>query len=135
SREQFIQSGLQGFSRFLHLFDGEILAVLMFEFCNRSLNLINLFPQLALLAFRRKRDFFKLTVTDNDCIIVTGGNSRTEFLAVCRFKILFGCYQKFGTGIQMKKLIRPLQGQMRSEERRVGNESRARWSREREVKR
>ena len=44
SREQFIQSGLQGFSRFLHLFDGEILAVLIFEFCNRSLNLINLFP-------------------------------------------------------------------------------------------
>ena len=28
----------------LHLFDGEILAVLIFEFCNRSLNLINLFP-------------------------------------------------------------------------------------------
>ena len=44
SREKFIQSGLQGFSRFLHLFDGEILAVLIFEFCNRSLNLINLFP-------------------------------------------------------------------------------------------
>ena len=112
SREKFIQSGLQGFSRFLHLFDGEILAVLIFEFCNRSLNLINLFTQLALLTFRRKRDFFKLTVTDNDCIIVTGGNSRTEFLAVCRFKILFGCHQKFGTGIQMKKFICPLQGQM-----------------------
>lgn len=34
-------------------------------------------------------DFFKLGVADDDRVIVPGSDTRTEFLAVARFKIFF----------------------------------------------
>ena len=106
--KELFQSGFQRFSGFLHLLDCEILSTLIFQFFNRPFNLINLFPQLAFLPFCGQGNTFKLTVTDNNCIVIAGGNSGTEFLAVGCFKIFLCGNQQLCTGVQVQKLIRPL---------------------------
>ena len=53
-------------------------------------------------------DFFKLAVSDDDGIIIAGGNAGTEFFAVSGFKILFGRDKDVRGGIEPQKFRRPL---------------------------
>ena len=47
-------------------------------------------------------------MADDDRIVVTRGNSRAELLAVLCFKVLLGCDEDIGRGIQLEVLARPL---------------------------
>ena len=61
-------------------------------------------------------DFLKLRVADDNGVIVAGGDPRTEFLAVLRFKILFCRHKDIRGGIELKPFRRPLFGDV------VGND-------------
>ena len=58
------------------------------------------------------RDFFKLAVSDDDGIIIAGGDTGTEFFTVSGFKILFGRDEDVRGGIKPQKFRRPLFCQM-----------------------
>ena len=51
-------------------------------------------------------------MTDDDGIVVAGGYTGAELLPVGGFKILLVGHQQFGAGIEMQKLLRPLEGQV-----------------------
>ena len=53
-------------------------------------------------------DFFKLGVADDDRVIVPGSDTRTEFLAVARFKIFFCCDQNPCGRIETQEFRSPL---------------------------
>ena len=60
----------------------------------------------------QNRDFFKLTVPDNDRIVVARSNAPAEFLAVARFKILLGRNKDIGARIEPQILRSPLTDKM-----------------------
>ena len=72
-----------------HLFNGKTFVILCFYFTKSFFDLINLLYDCIFLSFIGKRYFFKLAMSDNNCILISGSNSGTEFLPVCRFKIFF----------------------------------------------
>ena len=53
-----------------------------------------------------------MRVSDNDGIIVAGGDPGAELLAVVLLKVLFGCHQDIGRRVQPQKLRSPLLGQV-----------------------
>ena len=61
-----------------------------------------------LLPLLGDRDFFKLAVSDDDSIIITGGDTGAEFLAVSGLKVLFGCDKDVCGGIKPQKFRCPL---------------------------
>ena len=109
---QLFQLSLQGLSGSLHLLDGEILCPVPLGLGNAYHNLVDLLLQDRFLPFHGHRDLLKLAVTNDDGIIVTGGNSAAELLTVLCFKVLFGCHKDVGRGIQLQKLGCPLFCQM-----------------------
>ena len=54
----------------------------------------------------------KLTVPDDDGIVIAGGDAGTEFFAVRRLKVLAPCHQQLGIGVEVQKLRCPLLRQM-----------------------
>ena len=76
------------------------------------LNIIKLLFQLLPLAFYAHRDFFKLRMPDNDCVIVACGNPAAELLAVSCFKILLCCHKYICTRIEPQILGSPLTDKM-----------------------
>ena len=88
---EFFQSCHKGFSGLFHLLNGVTLPVICFRLLYGKLNLINLSFDNAYLSFLRQRDFFKLAMPDNDSIIISGGDSGTEFLPVGWLKIFLRC--------------------------------------------
>ena len=75
---------------------------------NTSFYIKELFFQLHFLAFHAHRDFFKLTVSDDDRIIIACSNASAELLAVARFKILFGRDKDIGARIEPQIFGSPL---------------------------
>ena len=65
-----------------------------------------------LLPFSGDRDTLKLAVADDNGVIVAGGNTGAEFLAVSRLKVLFGDGKNIGRGVQTQELRRPLLNQV-----------------------
>ena len=51
-------------------------------------------------------------MTDDNSVVITGGNSSAEFLAVLGFKVLFARHKNIGGWIKLKILRRPLLGQV-----------------------
>ena len=70
-----------------------------------------------LLSLGGHGNFLKLAVSDDNGVIVAGGDPCTEFLAVLRFKILFGRHKDIGRGIELEPFSRPLLGNV------VGNDN------------
>ena len=67
---EFIQSRLQSFPGLFHLFDGETFAILGFHLSNGVFDFINLGSQNPLLPFCGHRNFLKLGMPDDDCIVI-----------------------------------------------------------------
>ena len=105
---QFFQLGFQRFAGLFHLFDGEILACVGFQFVDGGKRFINLFLNDTFLPLKGQRDALKLAMPDDDGIVVAGGDAGTEFFAVGSFKVLAPCHQKFGVGVEVQKLRSPL---------------------------
>ena len=97
---QFFQLGLQRFSGLFHLLDGEILACVDFQLVDGGKRFINLLLNDTLLPLKGQRDSFKLRMTDDNGIVIAGGDAGAELFAVGRFKILFPRYQQLCIGVQ-----------------------------------
>ena len=100
------QSGFQRFSGTLHLFNGIILRMIPLSFPNAVQNTVNLPPQDGLLPLAGHGDFLKLRVSDDDGIIIAGGNPGAELLPVLGFKILFGGNQNIGGWVELEPFRR-----------------------------
>ena len=97
---QFLKPCLQRLPWFFHLLDGISFPIVGFCLLNGKFNLINLAFYNGNLSFLWKRDFLKLRMTDNNRIIIPGGNSGTEFLPVGRLKIFLCSCKYIRSGIQ-----------------------------------
>ena len=86
-----------------HLLYGETLSPVGFQFPNACGDFFNLVLQQRLLPFLADGDFFKLAVSDDNRIIIAGGNSGAEFLPVFGFKVLLLRNKNIGGGIQPQK--------------------------------
>ena len=68
--------------------------------CNDTYGRIRMYQALLLknrlLALGAHGNFFKLTVPDNDCVIITGGNSAAKLFSVLGFKVLLCSHQDIG---------------------------------------
>ena len=100
------QSGFQRFSGTLHLFNGIILRMVPLGFPNAIQNAVDLPPQDGLLPLAGHGDFLKLRVSDDDGIIIAGGNPGAELLPVLGFKILFGGNQNIGGWVELEPFRR-----------------------------
>ena len=111
-RLQLFQPGLQGFLGPFQLFHRKAFPAAGLHLGDALGDFPYLFPQKPLLAFLADGDFLKLRVSDNDGIIVAGGDPGAELLAVVLLKVLFGCHQDIGRRVQPQKLRSPLLGQV-----------------------
>ena len=71
-------------------------------------NAVNLPLQNSLLPFPGHRNLFKLGMSNDDGIIIAGGNPGAELLPVFGFKVFLGCHQNIGRGIQLEPFRGPL---------------------------
>ena len=78
---------LQRFPGALHLLDRVAFRLLRLGLLNAEQNLLDLALQNGLLALYAHGDFLKLAVTDDDGVIVPGGNAAAKLLSVLGFKI------------------------------------------------
>ena len=85
---QLGQPILQRFPCPLHLLDGIVLRMVPLGFPDAIQDAVDLPPQDGFLSLFGHGDLLKLTVTNDNGIIITGGDSATELLAVFGFKIL-----------------------------------------------
>ena len=91
-----------------HLLNRVTLRIFGFCLCNTIQNLIKLILQYGFLPFCRHRYFFKLTMTDNDRIIITRCDTTAEFLAVFHLKIFLCCNKDICRRIKLQKFACPL---------------------------
>ena len=70
------------------------------ELLNARFDLVDLLLKQTLLTLLADGDLLKLRVSDNNGVIVAGGDAGTELLAVFGFKVLFGGDQQVGRGIE-----------------------------------
>ena len=67
-----------------------------FSFPDTVQDAIDLPPQNSFLPLLGHGDLFKLAVTNDNGIIITGGDSAAELLSVLGFKVLLGGNQNIG---------------------------------------
>lgn len=99
---KFLQSRLQSFPGLFHLFDGETFAILGFHLSNGVFDFINLDSQNPLLPFCGHRNFLKLGMPDDDCIVITSSNSCAELLSAGSFKVLLLATSNFALGYRRR---------------------------------
>ena len=100
---ELFQPGFQALLRAFQRFDGKPLCSACFEFFQTFFNFFNLFLQKLFLPLLRHGQLLKLTVPDNDGVVVAGGDSAAELLAVLWFEVFLGCGEDICRGIQAKK--------------------------------
>ena len=116
---QLVQLGFQRFAGALHLLNRKILSGIGFQLVDSQERFRNLILNNTLLPLKRKRDALKLRMTDDNGIVIAGGDAGAELFAVRRFKILAPCHKQFCVRVQMQKLRCPLLRQM------IGNHEQA----------
>ena len=99
---------MQALLGFLHLFDGEVLGFFSLGIGNPHHDLVDLLFQNGPLALHAHRDLLELAMADDNGIVVAGGDSATEFLAVLGLKILAGSDKDVRCRIKLQKLSGPL---------------------------
>ena len=97
---QLFQFLFQRLAQLFQLLYCEMLTNLCFRFFDGLLDFIHLFLNQTFLSFCGQGYFFKLTMPDDNRIVVTGRNSRTEFFAITGFKIFFAGNQQLCIGVQ-----------------------------------
>ena len=107
-RRQFLQLYFQIFLRFFHLLDGVTLSAVLLRVGNGGNGFVNLILNDGLLPLRREGNLLKLGVSDNYRVIVAGGDTGAEFLAVGWLKVFLGSHQHLRAGIQTQKIAAPL---------------------------
>ena len=97
---QLFQFLFQRLAQLFQLLYREMLTSLRFCFFDGLLDFIHLFLNQTLLSFCGQGYLFKLAVSDDNCVVVAGRNSRTEFFAITGFKIFFAGDQQLCIGVQ-----------------------------------
>ena len=110
--EQVFQPRLQRLFRAFQLLDGEPFPAAGLHLGDTLGDFPNLLMQQPLLAFLADGDFLELGVTHDDGVVVAGGNTGTELLAVVLLEVLFGCHQDVRGRVQTQELRSPLFGQV-----------------------
>ena len=108
---QFFQAGLQLALGPFQLLDGEAFAAAL-QFLDALGDLPNLLLQQPFLPFRADGDFLKLAVSDDNRVIVAGGDAGAEFFSFPGLEILLGSDKDIGGGIEAQKLGGGLLSQM-----------------------
>lgn len=109
---QLVQLRLDAFLGLLHLLNGESVPTVSPQIRNAVHDLVQLLLQKCLLPLDGNRNFLKLAVTDDDGIVIAGGNSGTEAFSILRLKILAGRHKNVGGGIELQEFACPLLCQM-----------------------
>ena len=109
---ELFQSLLNAFPAALQLLHGKIVAVVALQFPNAVQDLLLLLLQNELLPLLGHGNLFKLTVADDDGIVVAGGDPGAKPFPIFCFKILFGGNQNIGGGVQLQVFSGPLLGQV-----------------------
>ena len=99
---ELFQLGLQRFTGFLHLLDGVVFAPGGFRFADTLNDLINLPLQGRTLALGADGYLLKLAMPDNHRVIIAGGDTTAEFLAVFRFKVALGGHKDICRRVQLQ---------------------------------
>ena len=97
---QLFQFLFQRLAQLFQLLYREMLANLRFRFFDGLLDFIHLFLNQTLLSFCRQGYFFKLAVSDDNRIIITGSDTAAKRFAVAGFKIFLAGNQKLCIGVQ-----------------------------------
>ena len=105
---QLIQLLLNGFFRLFKLLNREIFSSVSLQFSNADCDFIKLLLQDCPLSFNRHRDFLKLRMTDNYCVIISGSDSTTELLTIFCFKIFLRSHKDIRRRIKLQVFRRPL---------------------------
>ena len=109
---ELVQLVLQALAGLFHLLDGEVLRMGILSFLNAQDDLIHLLLQNSPLPLDTDGYLLELTVSDDDGVVVAGGDASAEAFAVLCLKILFRGHQHIGGGIELQELAGPLLGQM-----------------------
>ena len=109
---QLFQPRLQPLFRALQALDGKAVAACELGILNTIGDFLNLLVKELFLPLRTDGDTLKLAVADDNGVIVAGGDTGAEFLAVVGFKVLLGSDKDVGRRVEPQKLGRPLFRQM-----------------------
>ena len=109
---QLFQPRLQPLFRALQTLDGEAVAACELGILNTIGDFLNLLVKEPFLLLRTDGDTLKLAVADDNGVIVAGGDTGAEFLAVVGFKVLLGSDKDVGRRVEPQKLGCPLFRQM-----------------------
>ena len=104
------QPCLQRFPGALHLLDRVAFRLLRLGLLDPFQDFLDLSFQNGLLALHTHGDFLKLRMSDDDGVIVPGGNAAAKLLPVLGFKIFLCRYQDVGRRIELEPFRRPLLG-------------------------
>ena len=111
-RSELFQLELNLLFAALQLLDGETVAPVALYLHDAVHDLVHLLLQHLLLTLKGERDLFQLAVSDDDGVIVAGGDAAAEALAILGLKV-FGCGHKdIGAGVELQILRSPLFRQM-----------------------
>ena len=111
-RLELFQSGLQGFPGAFQLLDGKTLPTAGFHLCDSICNLVDLLVEEPFLAFPADGNTLKLAVSNDDSVIISGGDTGAELLTVMGLKVFFGGHKDIGGWVKPQKLRCPLLGQV-----------------------
>ena len=105
---QLLQSGLQTALGAFQLLDGEFLTAAFPQLRNAHGDLRNLILQKPLLPLFADGNFLKLAVTDDNGVIIAGGDPGAELLPILGFKVPLFRHKDIGRGVQPQKFRGPL---------------------------
>ena len=105
---QLFQAQLQLLLGPHQLLDGKLLAVAALQLVNARYHLVDLLLNETLLPCLRHGDALKLRVTDDDCIVITSGDTAAELLTVMTLKVFLGSHQNPGRRIESQEFRGPL---------------------------
>ena len=97
---QLFQPRLQSLFRALQALDGKAVAACELGILNTIGDFLNLLVKELFLPLRTDGDTLKLAVADDNGVIVAGGDTGAEFLAVVGFKVLLGSDKDVGRRVE-----------------------------------
>ena len=92
----------------LHLLYREPVASVCLDFRYAVHDLLQLLPEVFLLPFNGQGNLFQLAVSDDDSVVVPGGDPAAQPLAVLCLKVLCRRHQNIGAGIELEIFACPL---------------------------
>ena len=116
---ELVQLLLDRFLGSLQLLDREVVPTVFLQFGNPVQHFVKLLLQDGSLPFNRHGNLLKLAVTNDDRIVVAGGNAPTELLAILGLEVLLGGDKNVGGWIKLEVFACPLLRQM------IGNHKQA----------